>query len=1366
MDERGKYNLKSNENTDEVDEEEDVHDSQIFFELKQCCIQLLDLIQNPKRNNSSLPQLLRLLQRSPPHALQPFMDYTFFPLLLLFDTAVNSRSSVKSDSKDSSLDRNNTLEMAHKVTDSVAESVVLCLEEILKKCHLGSVDQMVVILKKLTQGTMLTPLEASEEFREGVIRCLRALLLNLSPCADESCPCKQTGDLPALRDETKLEFLVSRVSKCNIVSGECLLAFLQSEAASAAIGHWLSLLLKAADIEATRGHQGSSTLRVEALRTLRVLVAKIIFALASLFRPNVGTVDALAFYLPGVVSQTGKILNASRIMISGAAGNAEALDQAVRGLTEYLIIVLEDGSTSIPGVPVIEICGRKEKPLASFLEELRHLPLKNPVENDDVSCLTKNLQRGVLVSGNDSSSSMNSDVKVGSLRVKRTADWLKNTTAHVNKLLSATFPHLCVHPSRKVRRGLLASVQALLTKCSYTLKESRLMLLECLCIFVCDDFEDVSVDARAFFRLLVQSKAKSQVEHDIADVFSRLVEKLPQVVLGNDESLALSHAQKLLAVTYFGGPRLVADYLLTPVTATRFLDVFTLCLSQNSVFAGSLNKLAVTRPSSSGFMHSISEIKAIVNSGDENSQFFGFQNRKNLYTNEPLKNCYELPSMPPWFVHKGSQKLYQALAGILRLVSLYMFTESENEGSYCGLIDILLGNFRKLISELRIKEQRNDSWQSWYKRTGLGQLVRQASVTACLLNEMMFGLSDQSITSFDRMFGSGPHRSGERAHLVDCIGSILHEYLSPEIWDLPLGLSASLQQSEEDGDMSLHFFNDNGMLHQVIIEGTGIFSICLGEKFSSSGFLHSSLYMLLENVICSNFQVKKAADAVLHVISATHNCPTVGHLVLANSDYIIDSVCRQLRHLDLNPHVPNVLSAMLSYVGVADKILPLLEEPMHTVSTELEILGRHRHPNLTLPFLKAVAEIAKASKHEAYKLPGQAEAFKHEIESTKLNAEKSTGKHFCDTRKQVNNSINVPALTFVLFYSETDDEIRTSGADIQEEEWESVLFKFNDSKRYRRIVGSIAGSCLVTVTPLIASADSAACLTTLRVIEDGIIVLAKVEEAYKHESETKEAIEGVIQSFSFHNLMDTLGAAEDETQENRLLPAVNKIWPFLVACFRSNNLLAIRNCCHTISNVVQICGGDFFSRRFHTDGTHIWKLLTTSPFQNKPEKTPLQLPYRKASASSEHLPAEISNLKVQAVILNMISDLASNKKSASAFDAVFKKISGIVVGIVCSGVKGLQEACVNALVGLASVDPDLIWVLLADVYYSRKKKIPCPPSEEFPEMSEILPPPASSREYLYMLYGGQRFGFDVDFNSVGIVFDKMYAQVFKSQVYK
>lgn len=52
------------------------------------------------------------------------------------------------------------------------------------------------------------------------------------------------------------------------------------------------------------------------------------------------------------------------------------------------------------------------------------------------------------------------------------------------------------------------------------------------------------------------------------------------------------------------------------------------------------------------------------------------------------------------------------------------------------------------------------------------------------------------------------------------------------------------------------------------------------------------------------------------------------NLVLENADYVIDSICRQLRHLDINPHVPNVLAAILSCIGIAPEILPLLEEPV------------------------------------------------------------------------------------------------------------------------------------------------------------------------------------------------------------------------------------------------------------------------------------------------------------------------------------------------------------------------------------------------------------------------------------------------------
>ncbi|CAA3017117.1 Inorganic phosphate transporter 1-4 [Olea europaea subsp. europaea] len=832
-----------------VEEGENLKDSNIFSELKHYCIQLLDVVQNPNKiPSSTFSQLLHLLQRSPPDSLQPFFDYTLFPLLLLLDAAVNCRSPQKANSENKLL-WFHALETPHNVSDAVAEATILCLEELLKKCCLGSVDQMVVILKKLTHGALLSPSEASEEFREGVLRCFKALLLNLHSCSDESCPCKQIGGCPTLLGGNDVQFSCAQVSKYDLVPEQCLLSFLQSEPASAIVGHWLSLLLKAADVEATRGHRGSSKLRVEAFIALRVLVAK------------VGSADALAFYLPGVVSQIGKVLHVSKSMSSGAAGSTEALDHAIRGFAEYLIVVLEDnGNISSLGIVANDGCGlssSEEKPYASLLEELRHLPVKNQGE-DEITAkdLTKSVVEGITVPGFREKAHGDSDRKVGSLRVKRTREWITNTSAHVDKLLCATFPHLCVHPTKRVRQGLLATVQALLSKCSYTLKESRLMLLECLCVLVCDDSEEVSSDAQAFFRHMFSSSGKHQLESDVAEVFSRLVEKLPQVVLGSEESLALSHARKLLAVTYFSGPQLVADYLLhSPVAAARFLDVFSLCLSQNSVFSGSLDKLVLARPSSSGFMRSIAELKAIT----DDSVPLDVRNRKMLYMPENEQTEYELPHLPPWFVNVGSQNLYPALAGILRLIARSFFAvclDSQIEGSLSVIIDIPLGHLRKLISEIRMKEYHKESWQSWYKRTGSGQLVRQASTAACILNEMIFGLSDKAMTTFRIMFeksSSGwqdidsfhaeqeeyvwniDQDSGARSHLIDCVGSILHEYLSSELWDLPLGDRASLRQSDgEDGDVTLYFFHDNGMLHQE----TYIFS------HRKLGYLHGYFMIL------------------------------------------------------------------------------------------------------------------------------------------------------------------------------------------------------------------------------------------------------------------------------------------------------------------------------------------------------------------------------------------------------------------------------------------------------------------------------------------------------------------------------------------
>lgn len=169
----------------------------------------------------------------------------------------------------------------------------------------------------------------------------------------------------------------------------------------------------------------------------------------------------------------------------------------------------------------------------------------------------------------------------------------------------------------------------------------------------------------------------------------------------------------------------------------------------------------------------------------------------------------------------------------------------RSEGHLSVITDIPLGSLRKLVAEVRVREYDKESWHSWYYRTGSGQLLHQASTAACIINEMIFGLSNQSVDNFTKMFPKSSilrkvqesdaeltdvrpcnleesiwkikQQKGVKSYLIDCIGKIIHEYLSPEVWDLPLDRKSSLVQSDEKvEDISLHFFHDTAMLHQVM----------------------------------------------------------------------------------------------------------------------------------------------------------------------------------------------------------------------------------------------------------------------------------------------------------------------------------------------------------------------------------------------------------------------------------------------------------------------------------------------------------------------------------------------------------------------
>lgn len=147
----------------------------------------------------------------------------------------------------------------------------------------------------------------------------------------------------------------------------------------------------------------------------------------------------LAFFLPGVVSQMAKVLHVSRAMISGAAGSVDALDQAIRCLAEFLMIVLDDeANSSALGIydDDDDTKLQKHESAHSVLDELRSLTTKSQGQRTETTS-----QEIVKINNGQEKSSQK--LSGDSFRIERTKEWLENTTCHVNKLLCETFPHVC-----------------------------------------------------------------------------------------------------------------------------------------------------------------------------------------------------------------------------------------------------------------------------------------------------------------------------------------------------------------------------------------------------------------------------------------------------------------------------------------------------------------------------------------------------------------------------------------------------------------------------------------------------------------------------------------------------------------------------------------------------------------------------------------------------------------------------------------------------------------------------------------------------------------------------------------------------------
>lgn len=162
---------------------------------------------------------------------------------------------------------------------------------------------------------------------------------------------------------------------------------------------------------------------------------------------------------------------------------------------------------------------------------------------------------------------------------------------------------------------------------------------------------------------------------------------------------------------------------------------------------------------------------------------------------------------------------------VLKIVFLFHVLGKPGDPALMRIVEILLDTLQQAASELR--EQPEEANQSIH--FGDGRMQRASATAVCILNEFVYGASGLWTDKLSSFFGDfstkEAHESGKwwkgsnvdaKSHISECMGNILHDYLSPEIWELPVEAVARSARKESSSDMSLlHVLQDNAMLQQV-----------------------------------------------------------------------------------------------------------------------------------------------------------------------------------------------------------------------------------------------------------------------------------------------------------------------------------------------------------------------------------------------------------------------------------------------------------------------------------------------------------------------------------------------------------------------
>ncbi|KAF9282145.1 TEL2-interacting protein 1, partial [Mortierella alpina] len=473
-------------------------------------------------------------------------------------------------------------------------------------------------------------------------------------------------------------------------------------------------------------------------------------------------------------------------------------------------------------------------------------------------------------------------------------------------------------------------------------------LLETLIGCTLDDYSEVSRPAREYLRQLTEEYESTDLINMAKEILRERLMALPRVLHGVDEALKQSSVRLVQGMILFLGRHM--ENMVNHQTLVGYIQPW-------------INLLMIEQLD----QHNMDERGGILGDGTDGAE-------------DTDTGSSDVKRWSSWVQsRKGSGRKF----GFPRRIHHYL-REQATSTAFTGLLRQLGSTTEidvwteEMTTRLRQDCQSVRESQGWFDARTVSSVL--------LLNQVLLGAYGIGLATFGKVLTTEQSTKSKASstrkqlrHTRRAAKGVLEEYLEILVACSQMSLEAqSRQAAQQRADPSLdaekdsrtkkallakmfgadddelfdmdvgaealiYDYNVDVMLKCLLLEGIASIAVILGsEDFEME--LYRTLYILLEHLGDQDSAlVRDTAEACLEHVAFVCQYESIGDLIQANYDYVIQQVSQRIVFLGANPKTPQVLCALIRVVGppaiamLEDSVTEIFEALDHWKSQEDQV---------------------------------------------------------------------------------------------------------------------------------------------------------------------------------------------------------------------------------------------------------------------------------------------------------------------------------------------------------------------------------------------------------------------------------------------